>query len=537
MTINTQVHLEDGTKSTDTMCGSKTQGKLTKKRRKISAAQKEKAKQARRELVALTKFLKAQQQLKAGEAKTEDEALAILAKRPNELLTEHYLRTTGATELRTFKQWKDSGYYVQKGETALRVWGTPFDAKSSNTVDTPDGEHIIESTYELYPVVPLYSNLQVKNSDNGEGDTETVKQDPTPVVDPAEIPHRGDAQIGAPARAPCLPSPANAPTKQGNPKLAARLRAMADKLQKDIDHAFCERLENTPKRIAEAARARQKGYRCQRTQQALNALAALHEQGNIPTVLNNIKTKKAVYDLLALRQEGVSNGFHDYYVETSGPVYTTPEANALWALINTQAEDNKARETLQQKKNALTFANIPGYFPTPAEVIERMCTFADVQDGHTILEPEAGSGAILDYLAEHFGDVSCIAYEVNHNLFEVVNGSHPCVQHANFLTVDPAEVADRVLMNPPFERLKDVDHVQHAFKFLKPGGTLVAIMSPSAFFRKDKKAQGFRAWLAARNGYAHDLPEGSFKSSGTSVRTKIVVIEKPITTGSNITVH
>lgn len=57
MTINTQVHLEDGTKSTDTMCGSKTQGKLTKKRRKISAAQKEKAKQARREQVAITKFL------------------------------------------------------------------------------------------------------------------------------------------------------------------------------------------------------------------------------------------------------------------------------------------------------------------------------------------------------------------------------------------------------------------------------------------------------------------------------------------------
>ena len=275
MTINTQVHLEDGTKSTDTMCGGTKQGNSPKNRRKISEAQKEKAKHARRELVALTTFLKEQQKQRASEAKTEDEAATILAKRPNELLTEHYLGTTGATELRTFKQWKDSGYYVQKGETALRVWGTPFNAKSSNTVDTPAGEHTVESTYELYPVVPLYSNLQVKKADDGEDTTETVEEDSTPVVDPTEPPHRRSEQVGTPARAPRLPTPANDPTKKTNPKLAARLRAMADKLQKDIDHAFGDRLENTPKRIAEAARARQKGYRCQRTQHALNALAAL----------------------------------------------------------------------------------------------------------------------------------------------------------------------------------------------------------------------------------------------------------------------
>ena len=166
-----------------------------------------------------------------------------------------------------------------------------------------------------------------------------------------------------------------------------------------------------------------------------------------------------------------------------------------------------------------------------------MCALAEVQDGQTILEPEAGSGAILDYLTEHFNDVSCMAYEVNHSLFEVVKGVHSCVQHVDFLTVEPAEVADRVLMNPPFEKLQDIDHVQHAFKFLKPGGKLVAIMSPSALFRKDKKAQAFRAWLAEHIGHEQDLPEGSFKASGTSVNTKIVVIEKPMVTGSNITVH
>jgi hypothetical protein len=81
-------------------------------------------------------------------------------------------------------------------------------------------------------------------------------------------------------------------------------------------------------------------------------------------------------------------------------------------------------------------------------------------------------------------------------------------------------------MNPPFEKLQDVAHVLHAFNMLKDDGRLVAIMSPSAFFRSDKKCQDFRDWFEQLGGEKIDLPAGSFKDSGTNVSSVMVVIDK-----------
>lgn len=80
-------------------------------------------------------------------------------------------------------------------------------------------------------------------------------------------------------------------------------------------------------------------------------------------------------------------------------------------------------------------------------------------------------------------------------------------------------------MNPPFANLQDVDHVTHAFNFLKPGGRLVAIMGEGAFFRQDRKAQEFRALLDV-HGISEQLPAGSFEASGTNVNTRIVILDK-----------
>ena len=84
-------------------------------------------------------------------------------------------------------------------------------------------------------------------------------------------------------------------------------------------------------------------------------------------------------------------------------------------------------------------------------------------------------------------------------------------------------------MNPPFENGQDMDHVQHAFRLLKEGGRVVAIMSEGPFFRSDTKADSFRKWLAEVEGQSEKLPEGSFKDSfrSTGVNTRLVVIDKP----------
>src|SRR4030042_4964611 len=97
---------------------------------------------------------------------------------------------------------------------------------------------------------------------------------------------------------------------------------------------------------------------------------------------------------------------------------------------------------------------------------------------------------------------------------------------ADFLSVEPKPLYDRVVMNPPFEMQQDIDHVMHAWKFLKPGGRLVSIMSSGVLFRENKKTSEFRNHID-EFGNMERLPEGSFKESGTMVNTCIVVLDKP----------
>jgi hypothetical protein len=89
---------------------------------------------------------------------------------------------------------------------------------------------------------------------------------------------------------------------------------------------------------------------------------------------------------------------------------------------------------------------------------------------------------------------------------------------------------DRIVMNPPFERGQDMVHVRRAYEAnLAPGGRLVAITSEGPFFRSDKQATEFRAWLESVGGQSERLPAGSFRGSdaSTDVATRLVVIDKP----------
>lgn len=82
-------------------------------------------------------------------------------------------------------------------------------------------------------------------------------------------------------------------------------------------------------------------------------------------------------------------------------------------------------------------------------------------------------------------------------------------------------------MNPPFDRERDIDHVTHAYKFLRPGGVLVAIMSAGTEWRSTAKSRAFREWAGGLGAELQDLPEGSFRECGTNVNTCMVRIKKP----------
>lgn len=204
-----------------------------------------------------------------------------------------------------------------------------------------------------------------------------------------------------------------------------------------------------------------------------------------------------------------------------------------------------------------------GFFETPADVVDRLLDLAAIEDGMSVLEPSAGRGAIAIPVLERIHRVRLFAVELQPPNAAVLRSriatiigrelsrvrvSSPVTHQAmnptdtigrvtviesDFATMrwslsDPTPpVCDRVVMNPPFAREQDAEHIVRAYAVLKPGGRLVSVCSAGVKFRTTKKTAALRA-LAEAHGEIIDLPAGSFKESGTQVNTCIVVINKPI---------
>lgn len=185
---------------------------------------------------------------------------------------------------------------------------------------------------------------------------------------------------------------------------------------------------------------------------------------------------------------------------------------------------------LHQPKTAL--AKNYGFYPTPEAAVATVIDAIPIGRNSSalrVLEPSAGMGNLARPLAHAGHIVDCI--EINSERAgslraERIFGRVTC---ADFIAVQPdhASLYDRVVMNPPFDRERDIDHVMHALKFLRPGGYLIAIMSAGTEFRDTKKSRAFRKLMIEMHGQHTDLPPGSFASVGTYCNTIILRVQKP----------
>jgi predicted RNA methylase len=163
------------------------------------------------------------------------------------------------------------------------------------------------------------------------------------------------------------------------------------------------------------------------------------------------------------------------------------------------------------------------YFPTPKPVVQRLLELAQLQPGMEILEPSAGSGAIAAAAAAHGCTVDCIERDPGYAAVLADTGTARTIRVADFLSIPADHQYDRVVMNPPFTKGADIQHVQHALRFLKPGGLLVAVMS-WAVTQQTSRTAAFRALVEARGGAVEAVPQGAFAESGTDVDTVLVTI-------------
>lgn len=202
----------------------------------------------------------------------------------------------------------------------------------------------------------------------------------------------------------------------------------------------------------------------------------------------------------------------------------------LRALVAPERHDPERQRQRQiaDAERALIGLKIEGYFPTPPALAARLVEAADIRPGQRVLEPSAGKGNIADAIRAAHPDAHLSVIEISTRLGDLLRLKGFNVVSRDFLSFNEGGW-DRIVMNPPFEGLADIDHVRHAYELLAPGGRLVSITSPGPFFREDRKAREFRAWFEGLGGDMEALPDRSFATSErpTGVATRLIVLDKP----------
>ncbi len=282
-------------------------------------------------------------------------------------------------------------------------------------------------------------------------------------------------------------------------------------------------------------------------------------------------------------------------------IYTGSEYRAALREFADLQQAMATPDKIKQMERAMIGRRSDGldFFPTSEAVVDAMLEAAEIAEGMGVLEPSAGMGHIADAIREKTG-VEPEVVELSGERRELLQAKGYHLAGDDFMAMQPRTFYtygdifqapdgtkgimrggrawsgraslhainedgsegkmlgwydrddltgieqrgswsgyDRIVMNPPFSKGRDIQHVQHAYSLLKPGGRLVAIMGEGAFFQSNSAAEGFRAWLDDLGATSERLPENSFMDAAlpvnTAVNARMVVIDKPATDTSGIT--
>ena len=189
--------------------------------------------------------------------------------------------------------------------------------------------------------------------------------------------------------------------------------------------------------------------------------------------------------------------------------------------------------------------NPDAFFTSPSDIARGIMMMSDLfkmRDEDLLLEPQAGSGALLDYLEQNATELlQTDDYAPLEPRIHLVEKSplrcatlrakgYTNIHQGDFLLYQTDLRFARILMNPPFSqpgrKTAYIDHILHAFNFLAPGGVLTTI-APDHFIRhEDQHSQSFLEFVTT-NGCFELNDANAFRESGTSVQTLTIALEKP----------
>lgn len=167
------------------------------------------------------------------------------------------------------------------------------------------------------------------------------------------------------------------------------------------------------------------------------------------------------------------------------------------------------------------------FFATPPEVADWLVMLAGgIHVDEKILEPSAGTGAIIDAIHRSCKDVVVDCFELMPENKELLSKKNNIQILGDDFTTYNLDLYDKIIANPPFCKNQDIRHVKRMYEHLKEGGTVAAIMGCHWKLAQEKECVDFRKWLDDVGAKVYDIEEGAFKQSGTEIETTAVIIQR-----------
>lgn len=252
---------------------------------------------------------------------------------------------------------------------------------------------------------------------------------------------------------------------------------------------------------------------------------------------NRIATKSDIVENLALGDEAraIRNRFIESYEEAApwSPSETDGKggkegdrSRALQSTFDIAKSHYFGRMKTSGKRTEREGAD---FYATPEPVGLKMVEWANIRPYERSLEPSAGDGAIARYLPETSDRT-------------IIDPSADLLSRAELRAVGAKAINDdfenhhitnkynAIVMNPPFGSggKTAVEHLRKAMGHLRPGGRIVALIptGPMADKRFDALYGDDAAFADFDLVTEIPLPSVTFEKAGTSVATKIVIIDK-----------
>jgi phospholipid N-methyltransferase len=152
------------------------------------------------------------------------------------------------------------------------------------------------------------------------------------------------------------------------------------------------------------------------------------------------------------------------------------------------------------------------------------------KDKLAILEPSAGSGAIVDqfrYWLRKY--ITCV--ELNKEKYDILKTKDNLkeVIHGDFLKQDFGDKKfDFIIAAPPFKNNDDIHHIIQMFYLLKKHGTIVTLTTPYWTVNNEPQHKLMRYFLTQVNYTMEMLPDETFMEKGKTVPTALLTITNKI---------